>query len=182
LIEKNSKYHEASISSLAALSISHNLSLIESFLLYRYCTTMSKKADENYCYDDKEEEEEEEEDRKCPPQRFPSLNPNNEWAASHTPEERASATAFKHGPREPSMKLHEDKKEANIHKKKHRLKQHQHLKQSSTEISERHEGQRNIAPKHEAVAIEEDVLFDEKEEIKGELMDMSLHPINTSCG
>jgi hypothetical protein len=118
---------------------------------------MSKKADENYSYDDNEEKEE---DRKCPPQRVPSPSriPNNEWATSHKPVERITATTFEDDPREPSMKLLVDKKEAKIHK---------HKKQSSTEISERHEGQRNIAPKHEAVSIEEGVLFDEKEERKG---------------
>jgi hypothetical protein len=75
---------------------------------------MSKKVDENYFHDDKEEREDEE-DKKCPPQRVPSLNPNNEWAASHNPEERTSATRFKDDPREPRVKLHVDKKEAEIH-------------------------------------------------------------------
>jgi hypothetical protein len=72
------------------------------------------------------------------------------------------------------MKLYVDKKEANIHKHKkhwhkhHQHKHHRHQKQSSMEISERHEKQQKITPpSHEAVAIEEAVLFDEKEEIKG---------------
>jgi hypothetical protein len=107
------------------------------------------------------EEDDEDDDKKCPPQRVPSLNPNDEWGASHKPEEQTSATRFKDDPCEPSMKLYEDNNEAKIHNHKG-----QHKMQSSTKSSERHEGQRTFTPRHEADAIEEAVLFDKTAEMK----------------
>ena len=88
--------------------------------------------DESYFSDNKEDGK----DMKCPPRRFPSQNPNEEWA-SHKPEEWISSPRSKNDPCEPRMKLHDDKKEAKV-----------------------------IAQEHEAVAIDEAILFDEKEEIK----------------
>ena len=97
---------------------------------------MSKKVDEKYCCNNKDDLEEE--DRKCPPHRVPSLNPNEDWVEIHKPEEWTSTTRSKDDPREPGTKCHVDKDETKV-----------------------------IAQKREAVAVKEAVIFDEKEEIKG---------------
>ena len=69
---------------------------------------MSKREVEEYFYD---EEEALEEDRKCSPRLVPSLNPREEWAASHISEKWTSTTRSKDDSRDPGTKLHADKEE-----------------------------------------------------------------------